>query len=191
MGASGHGGYPWLARLGEILGRTGPEVPKAILCKKLGESWLYEHSRLGSHGQGMQHAQLPFLQLRKSFDNIKKDAPLVFALHGDAAPHTETDSLMVVSLRSLTTKLSVSESQLLLFALPKSMIGKETLQPIWKVLCWSLEAMTKGRWPTKVCGNLPTYKVRSGGKPLMGYEKRATVTSLHVKQQMASSLMAG
>ena len=109
MGASGHGGYPWLARLGEILGRTGPEVPKAILCKKLGESWLYEHSRLGSHGQGMQHAQLPFLQLRKSFDNIKKDAPLVFALHGDAAPHTETDSLMVVSLRSLTTKLCLRE----------------------------------------------------------------------------------
>lgn len=73
---------------------------------------------------------MPFLQLRKSFPDIKKDAPLVFALHGDAAPYTETDSLLVVSLRSLTTKLSVSESQLLLFALPKSIISKETLQPI-------------------------------------------------------------
>ena len=102
---------------------------------------------------------MPFLRLRKSFPDIKKDAPLVFALHGDAAPHTETDSLLVVSLRSLTTKLSVSESQLLLFALPKSMISKETLQPIWKILCRSLEAMTKGRWPTKAPGNLPTYKV--------------------------------
>ena len=115
---------------------------------------------------------------------------MVFALHGDAAPHTETDSLLVVSLRSLTTKLSVSESQLLPFALPKSMISKETLQPIWKILCWSLEAMTKGRWPTKAPGNLPTYKVSNGGKPLMGWEKRAMVTSTHVRA-MANSLMAG
>ena len=80
----------------------------------------------------MQHAQLPFLQRRNSFRDIKKDAPLVFALHGDAAPRAKTDSLLAVSLRSLTTKLSVSESQLL-FALPKSIINKETLLPIWKV----------------------------------------------------------
>lgn len=50
--------------------------------------------------------------------------------------------------------------------------------------------MTKGRWPTKAPGNLPFYKVSNGGKPLMGWEKRAMVTSTHVRA-MANSLMAG
>ena len=32
--------------------------------------------------------------------------------HGDAAPHTETDSLLTVSMRSMTSKLPVNQSQL-------------------------------------------------------------------------------
>ena len=114
--------------------------------------------------------------LRKTFKNIKKELPLVFALHGDAAPHTEVDSLLVISMRSLTSGLPVSECQLLLFALPKSMLTKETLAPIWKTISWSLEAMTKGKWPAKAPPSLPTYKAKSSGKDLMGYEKRAMVT---------------
>ena len=106
---------------------------------------------------------------------MKKDAPLRFALHGDAAPHTESDSLTVVSMRSMTTKRPVGESQLLLFALPKSMLAKETLKPIWEVICWSLEAMVQGKWPSKAPPHCSSYKLTNAGELLMESGKRGMV----------------
>ena len=94
---------------------------------------------------------------------------------GCSPPHTESDSLMVVSMRSMTTKRPVGESQLLLFALPKSMLAKETLKPIWEIICWSLEAMVQGKWPSKAPPHCSSYKLRNAGELLMESGKRGMV----------------
>ena len=72
-----------------------------------------------------------------------------FTIHGDAAPHTEIDSLMVVSIRSMTTEKSVGYTQLLLAVLPKLAKTKTTWDPIWKTLCWSLESLATGLYPSR------------------------------------------
>ena len=51
--------------------------------------------------------------------------PIPYAVHGDSAPFTETDSLTVVSFRCLLSQRSVGQSQLLLAAIPKAAGTKE------------------------------------------------------------------
>jgi hypothetical protein len=75
-------------------------------------------------------------------------------LHADGGQFTKRDSLMVMSMRCILTKVSVADSMLLLAAIPKkarcqmSKEGCDTWDNIWEVLVWSFTAMFHGTWPT-------------------------------------------
>jgi len=79
--------------------------------------------------------------------DVKADAPYPLMVHGDAAPHSETDSIQVVSMRSILTDVSVKLSQFLLLALPKGCKSTKTGADIWKVLVWSFKALALGLHP--------------------------------------------
>jgi hypothetical protein len=68
-------------------------------------------------------------------------------VHGDGAPHTEVDSLVVFSMRSILTDYAVSMSQFLLWAMPKSAMHTTSLQPVWDLVCWSFNALAEGTQP--------------------------------------------
>ena len=67
--------------------------------------------------------------------------PIPMVLHGDGVPHTEEDSVVVVSMRSMLTKRSVSESQLLLTAVSKNASVSQTWKDIWEVLAASFKKL--------------------------------------------------
>lgn len=100
-----------------------------------------------------QTLQNPRLKKSKAYlqscGDWKAEGPIPFALHGDAAPHTETDGLMVLSMRSMCSSLPVNVSQLLLLVAPKSIITPEMWAAVWDVLTWSLTALAKGKMPQR------------------------------------------
>ena len=104
----------------------------------------------------------------KSVGNWKQSGPTPFALHGDAAPHTEMDGLMVLSMRSICTSLPVDSSQLLLLAIPKTIITEEMWEEVWDALVWSFEAMAQGKMPVSgpKGGSLPLWLQNQKGKQM-------------------------
>jgi hypothetical protein len=100
--------------------------------------------------------------------DLEKDGPLPFTLHGDAAPHSEVDSLLVISMRSICTTLPVAVSQLLLCTIPKYCVTQQMMTDVWDALCWSLQALALGKHPEASPGKCtlpPSMKARIG-KPL-------------------------
>ena len=75
--------------------------------------------------------------------------PVPWCLHGDSAPFTEADSLIVVSMRCLLTKRAIGESQLLVYALPKAASTKEAIQSLNETLAWSFSCLAQGVAPKK------------------------------------------
>ena len=75
--------------------------------------------------------------------------PIPYAVHGDSAPFTETDSLTVVSFRCLLSQRSVGESQLLLAAIPKAAGTKEGWRILMEELSWSFKILEEGVVPKK------------------------------------------
>ena len=59
----------------------------------------------------------------------------------------EMDALIILSMRSICTSLLVDSSQLLLLAIPKTIITEEMWEEVWDVLVWSFEAMAQGKMP--------------------------------------------
>ena len=72
----------------------------------------------------------------QSCGDWKSHGPLPLCLHGDAAPHTEMDGLMVTSMRSICSAMPVSLSQMVLLVAPKYMITPEMWVDVWDVLTW-------------------------------------------------------
>lgn len=105
----------------------------------------------------------------KSYKDIKKECPIPFTLHGDGAPHSEIDSLLCLSMRSMLTQLSIAESQLLLFASPKACLARETLADVMKTLSWSFKALNHGKFPSKDPWGHPLDQQRQAmaGKPIL------------------------
>ena len=87
----------------------------------------------------------------RSVETCHKDQqPRPLLVHGDGAPMAEFDSITVLSMRGILSKLPVSESQLALVALPKGcQAGPDTWRPIWDVLVWSFDALARGRHPDR------------------------------------------
>ena len=103
------------------------------------------------------------------FENPLKSIPewessvCPFLLHGDAAPHQNKDSINILSFRSILSNLGISESQLLIAALPESCrvtpktcksmgltdFDGDTWDILWDAVVWSLNQLFAGRWPAK------------------------------------------
>lgn len=81
--------------------------------------------------------------------DFDKEVVVPLLLHGDGAPHTETDSLLVLSMRSILSEQNVSLSQFLLMALPKSCMVASSLDRVWQMLVWSFNALAMGVHPDK------------------------------------------
>ena len=127
--------HMWLAAL------EAAEKDEVLGTKKLKSFWSQ---------QTLKNPRLNKCQgFLASFGNWKEEGPIPFCIHGDAAPHSECDGLMVLSLRSILCELPVHMSQMLLVAAPKAMITPEMWADVWDVLHWSLEAMAWGRMPKK------------------------------------------
>ena len=101
----------------------------------------------------------------------RHQGPLPLCLHGDAAPHTEMDGLMVVSMRSICSSMPVNLSQMVLLVAPKYMITPEMWVDVWDVLTWSLEAMALGTMPLAGPKGTPLPQHDVVGKPF----KRAMI----------------
>jgi len=54
--------------------------------------------------------------------NVRESTPIPLVLHGDAAPHSNFDSVQVLSMKSLLSRLPTNVGQLLLVSLPKQCI---------------------------------------------------------------------
>jgi len=85
----------------------------------------------------------------KTYKDIKKEAPIPFTFDGDGEPHSEIDSLLCFSMRSMLTQVSIAESQLLRFACPKACLEKTTVADVMKTLSWSFKALAAGKFPSK------------------------------------------
>ena len=79
---------------------------------------------------------------------------LPLGLHGDGGQFQQSDSIHVLSMRSLLSKLNVATSQLLLLALPKGAINKDaenksldTMTQVWQILHWSFDAIFYNKFP--------------------------------------------
>ena len=84
-------------------------------------------------------------------EDYKTFCPIV--IHGDGGAFQRSDSIEVISMRSLLGSSNVSTSQLLLAAVPKSCISKsdkdseDTMRCLWEVLAWSFTHIYYGKWP--------------------------------------------
>lgn len=84
-------------------------------------------------------------------EDYKTFCPIV--IHGDGGAFQRSDSIEVISMRSLLSSSNVSTSQLLLAAVPKSCISKsdkdseDTMRCLWEVLAWSFTHIYYGKWP--------------------------------------------
>lgn len=80
-----------------------------------------------------------------------KYLPLI--LHGDGGAFQKSDSIIVLSMRSLLSASNVAHSQMLLVAIPKSAVNKspnpeeDTMTCLWNILVWSLSYMFFGKHP--------------------------------------------
>ena len=72
------------------------------------------------------------------------------ALHGLDSPNTHTGFEQLLKLRrSLLCSRSVSESQLLLAAVPKLACNRDTFKTIVETLAWSFDSLYAGKCPKK------------------------------------------
>ena len=95
-------------------------------------------------------------QLWRSLDFDRPESlPIPWCLHGDGAPFTETDSIQVLSFRCLLTSMPVGDSQLLLAAIPKAAVSKETFNTIMECMAWSFTSLYEGKAPKKNHSGVP------------------------------------
>ncbi|CAK8985686.1 Uncharacterized protein SCF082_LOCUS238 [Durusdinium trenchii] len=95
-------------------------------------------------------------QLWRSLDFDRPESlPIPWCLHGDAAPFTETDSIQVISFRCLLASMPVGDSQLLLAAIPKAAVSKETFNTIMECMAWSFTSLYEGKAPKKNHSGVP------------------------------------
>ena len=85
---------------------------------------------------------------RTSFD-VQIELPIPLLLHGDHASFSETDSMLVVSMRCIISDKAVKNSELLLACLPKEATTGSTWKPIWDAITASLTALANGRHPDR------------------------------------------
>lgn len=83
-----------------------------------------------------------------SFD-VQNELPIPLLLHGDHASFSETDSMLVVSMRCVISDKAVKNSELLLACLPKEATTGSTWKPIWDAITASLTALANGRHPDR------------------------------------------
>ena len=124
----------------------------------------------------------PFLTSRpdlQSRPDLGKVVPI--ALHGDGVAYMQVrrtggKSMDVLSWSSLLTKGPTKSSSFLIFVVVKNMVKEwgmnQTWPRVWKVLCWSLEALATGKWPLKDWDNQDfkegTIDEEKKGTPLAG-----------------------
>jgi len=91
--------------------------------------------------------------LDRTTDHLHKLVPL--AVHGDGGAFSKNDSLMVISMRAITSASNVAHSQLFLAGIPKACVNKstdpamDTMTCLWKVLKWSFTALLDGKHPAR------------------------------------------
>ncbi|CAE7809027.1 unnamed protein product [Symbiodinium sp. CCMP2592] len=75
--------------------------------------------------------------------DFQAEAPIPLVLHGDAAPYSETDPTMAISMRCMVSNVSVQFSQLMLVNMPKNATEDwdRTWDPIWKELSESFKKL--------------------------------------------------
>ena len=86
--------------------------------------------------------------------DLQKVVPI--AIHGDGVAYMRTrgsgtKSLEVLSSSSLLSHSATKETNFLMFLVVKSVVKDsgfcQTWPRVWKILCWSLEALAGGTWP--------------------------------------------
>ena len=136
--------------------------------------------------QGQDLKRPRFQACKGFFKNIKKEEPIPFTLHGDGAPHTEVDTLQVLSMRSILTQAPIAESQLLLFSCPKACLARETMEDVMALLAWSFTSLTQGKFPDKDPwgSELDARRKAMAGLPIMENDagRRAIVLWMQLKK---------
>ena len=126
-------------------------IPKAFIASvlggnasKIGKFW----SELKNHPNLLSR---PALRGRADLDKV---VPL--GIHGDGVAYMQVrraggKSLEVLSWCSLLTQGPTRSSTFLMFLLVKAVVKdsgmSQTWPKVWKVLCWSLQALASGKWP--------------------------------------------
>ena len=109
------------------------------------------------------------------------------SLHGDGGAFSKQDSLLVVSMRAITSASNVSHSQLFLAGIPKTCINKstdpamDTMTCLWNVLKWSFTALFEGIHPAVDHNNQPWHDQKQRylvKKPLNGRGIRGCIFAL-------------
>ena len=128
-------------------------LPKAFETCILGG----DKSNAGKFWKAMKHH--PFVEARPELQkapNLGKLIPL--AIHGDGVSYMQTrqaggKSMDVLSWTSLLAKGPTKVSSFLMFAVVKAVVKEKgvfnTWGRVWKIICWSLQALAVGVWPLK------------------------------------------
>ena len=133
-----------------------------------GNTWNWESLKFLGHTKFGEPKAENEQRVHETFRELEGEWTHPFCFAWRCSPHTEMDGLMVLSMRSICTSLPVDSSQLLLLAIPKTIITEEMWEEVWDALVWSFEAMAQGKMPVSgpQGGSLPLWLQNQKGKQM-------------------------
>ena len=91
-----------------------------------------------------------FIQRHPTLTEANWHNAIPIGLHGDAGAFSHSDSLYTISWNSLVGRGETAKKRFLLTVLRKSdMVKGETLDAIFRIFSWSVNAMLEGAWPAQ------------------------------------------
>jgi len=98
-------------------------------------------------------------------DRINEKKSIPCSIHGDGAPTNKVEGLFAISWSSMLGRGVTKDTRHVFSVVPKSLIGQETMDVLFKRFAWSFNALAAGRMPRKDWkGN----RLEDGGRALAG-----------------------
>ena len=122
-----------------------------------------------------------------------KQKTISIFLHADGVEYHERDSMMVWSWGSVFSLLSSLDCHILMSLFPKSCTAATTWEPIMKLLCWSLKALSEGMHPkvdqdgSPFAAESPFYEMR--GLPLVAGNYRCVIWAIQGDHEFFSNVL--
>ena len=133
-----------LIRFCSLIGSSQPYIRNGILC--FVERSAAVRARRENTGRLSAIVVTPFVLNHPLLNDV--DNALHIGLHGDAGAFTKHDSLMVVSWNGLLGTGTTRPKRFVLTFVRKADYTAATLDRIWELLAWSVNAMARGETPS-------------------------------------------
>lgn len=160
----------------ELPTSTGQMTPHPVIWPHKFFRALFNDRREWWHRyvQGPEGAAVQYWRQVSKFDFVKKHprlrrnmwaSTIPIGMHGDAGAFNRHDGLMVLSWNSLLGHGPTQRKRFVFTFIKKKDYTPETLNALWRLFAWSLNAMLDGRSPLRDWCDRPT---QGGGEELAG-----------------------